>query len=222
MFVQVQRRRSADLPPLLEGSRSTTSLVLFGVSRIDYVAPRVFQVQRRRSLWEFSPLTWAAHPESLWCHFRFVRTIFVLRPMDFDPLEDEHCAAVSEGMWETDLLSTGSLMHFIPVSQFEWLLNACPEIQLNSRNRLQANGHPVLGSTCAREMGKRRVVPVLASLYLLRQSTLDRAVDLLVPSIRAAPNFFKSRIHDTGGINLSFMTISYMFTAMHVEFASTS
>ncbi|KAJ6556460.1 hypothetical protein B0H19DRAFT_1235586 [Mycena capillaripes] len=41
--------------------------------------------------------------------------------------------------------STGSLEHFIPVSQFEWLLNACPEIQLNSRNRLQTSGHASRG-----------------------------------------------------------------------------
>jgi hypothetical protein len=108
---------------------------------------------------------------------------------------------------------TGSLKHFIPVSQFEWLPNACPEIQLNSRNCLRASGHASLGFDdldCIVWMHRKippprteqvvrarwasgesgckvsfpslhtfllpgpLTVPVLASLSILRQSTLDR------------------------------------------------
>ncbi|KAJ7926442.1 hypothetical protein B0H13DRAFT_1862275 [Mycena leptocephala] len=185
----VQRRRSADLPTL-QGSRSTASLIL---SRIDYAAPRVLQVQRRRcSLWEFSPLAWAAHPDSLWCHFQFVRTIFVLRPIVF--------ATVNEGMWEPGFLFVAHTEK-IPPPRTEQVVRARWASGESGCKVSFPSLHTFL-------LPGPLTVPVLASLSILRQSTLDRAVRLLVLSIRATPNFFKSRIHYTGGINLSFMPIS--------------
>ncbi|KAJ6554779.1 hypothetical protein B0H19DRAFT_1263079 [Mycena capillaripes] len=106
--------------------------------------------------------------------------MFVLRPMDFDPLEDEHCATVKEGMWETDLLFFHCLIEAFYL-QFEWLLNACPEIQLSSRNCLQASGHASLGFDVA-------VTTAPWILYVLcRQLLTQPSVPLNVTSDQSPP-----------------------------------
>ncbi|KAJ7824099.1 hypothetical protein B0H14DRAFT_3729107 [Mycena olivaceomarginata] len=86
-------------------------------------------------------------------------------------------ATVNEGVWEPGFPvrsthdSTGSLKHFIPVSQFEWLLNACPEITAQLSEPFKKSLHLALSKLCARD-GQVASRGVKSRLHLFALSCL--------------------------------------------------